>query len=72
MTTTNATADRTAAALEALAHGLALFDLPPGEKGAESGWRQRATTGPEQVRRWLATGRNGVAVASAENRADMT
>ncbi|WP_405140377.1 bifunctional DNA primase/polymerase [Nocardia sp. NBC_01388] len=58
MTTTSAIADRTAAALAVLARGLALFDLPPGEKRPESGWQQRTTTDPEQVRRWLAAGRN--------------
>ncbi|MFD4407624.1 bifunctional DNA primase/polymerase [Nocardia sp. NPDC058499] len=46
--------DRIALALAAVGHGLAVFDLPPSEKRPGPGWQQRATTDPEQVRRWLA------------------
>ncbi|AYF78162.1 hypothetical protein D7D52_34905 [Nocardia yunnanensis] len=50
--------DRIPLALAAIGHGLAVFDLPPGEKRAGPGWQQRTTTDPEQVRRWLAAGCN--------------
>jgi len=50
--------DRIALALAAIGHGLAVFDLPPGEKRPAPGWQQRTTTDPDQVRRWLAAGCN--------------
>lgn len=50
--------NRIALALSVIGHGLALFDLPPGEKRPAPGWQQRTTTNPDQVRRWLDAGCN--------------
>ena len=50
----------------ALAAGLAVFGLPPGEKAPEPGWHRRCTTDPDVVARTWRRGDKGVSQGTAE------
>jgi hypothetical protein len=62
-----------AAALELAAAGLAVYRVQRGSKAAVRGWQKDATTDPQTLRRWFASGRYdvGIYLASSASRSGL-